>query len=136
MSTVTAQETPAQKGVGYVSGDLPTFNSGDIVPLGDSCTMKEVAEVEKTKNNQAVTDNIGSGDHGVVISGDFKLTTSTAVPNIGDKLTSVVAGSETTARIFVITSDVEITGFSKGGKPLMVKFDAEFWPAVDAAESA
>ncbi|MGB0991693.1 MAG: hypothetical protein ACPG32_04400 [Akkermansiaceae bacterium] len=132
MSTISAQETPVQAGAQYVSGELPTFNTGDIVPVGDSCAMKEIGEVEKSKNNQAQTDNIGTNDHGVVISGDFKLKAGADIPNIGDKLTS----SEATPRIFVITTDVEITGFSKGGKPLMVKFDAEFWPAVDAAESA
>ena len=132
MSTVSAQETPVQRGVAYEPGELPTFNSGAIVPVGDACTMKEIGEVEKTKNNQAQTDNIGTNDHGVVISGDFKITATTDVPNIGDLLTS----SETPARIFVITTDVEISGFSKGGKPLMVKFDAEFWPEVDAAETA
>ena len=136
MESVTHQDTPTQKGVGYESGDLPTFNAGAIVPVGDSCNMKELGEVEKTKNNQAQTDNIGTNDHGVGISGDFKLKTGTSVPNIGDLLTSDVSGSETAARIFVIVSEVETTGYAKGGKPWMVKFDAEFWPAVDAAESA
>ena len=136
MQTVTHQDTPTQKGVGYESGDLPTFNAGSIVPVGDSCTMKEMGEVEKTKNNQAQTDNICTNDHAVGISGDFKLRAGTVVPNIGDLITSDVAGSETEERIFVIVSDVETTGYSKGGKALMVKFDAEFWPEVDAAESA
>ena len=124
--------TPAQRGVQYVSGKCPSFDVGSFVPNGESASLKESANVIKTPDEEAEISNIGTGGHHVIVSGEFSIKAGVEVPNVGQEITS----DETAARKFVITTDVEVTGWSNGGKPLIIKFDAEFHPKVDAVDVA
>lgn len=126
MATLTPKDTPAQKGVQYLHCAAPTFDGGNLVPMADSWSEKEGAELERSKDNEGDVDNIGTSGHHLVASGDFKVKAGASIPHKGDEITD----DASPARTWVVTGDVEATGFSAGGKPMMVKLELEYHPKV------
>lgn len=130
---ISPKATPAQSGLGFVGGAAPIFDGGNLIPVADSYSCKESSEVTRTQDNEADVDNIGTAGHHLVASGDFKVKATGTIPNKGDVITD---NTTPTARNWVVTGDVEVTGYSSGGKPVMIKLELEYHPKIDAAESA
>jgi len=94
--------------------------------MADSCTIKEAANVTRTMDQEEDVDNIGTTGHHLVCSGDFKVKDGATIPNIGD----VITDDEVASRSWVVTSDVEVTGFSSGGRPVIIQMDLEYHAKV------
>ncbi len=132
MADFNPKITPAQQGVQYESCAAPTFSGGDLVPSGETWSVKEGAEMVRSKDGGQDVDNIGTAGHHLVASGDFKVKKkdpAVAVPNKGDAVLEDGAGG----RWWVITGDVDISAFSSGGLPMMVKLELEYHKKVHDA---
>lgn len=130
MDDFTAKATPAQSGVDYLASASLTFDSGNIVPDGESFSIKEVANIQRSNDEESDVSNVGTSRHGLEASGDCKIKSATGVvPNIGD----VIADNYTPGARNWVVIDVEATGFSSGGSPVMIKLSLEYWPKVSDA---
>tara|TARA_R110000764_G_scaffold14980_1_gene42751 strand:+ start:430 stop:837 length:408 start_codon:yes stop_codon:yes gene_type:complete len=129
MATLTPKTTPEQQGAQYIAGAAPTFNTLTLIPTADSWSVKEGSELERSQDGEADVDNIGTAGHHLVGSGDFKIASGSEVPNKGDS----IEDSEDTARYWIVTGDPEVTGWSSGGKALMVKLEIEYHKKVSDA---
>jgi len=124
--------TPVQKGVGYEAAAARVFGAGTVVPIASAYSEKEVANGVESENQVGAVDNFSTGNHHIVVAGDFKLKAGTECPNKGD----VLQDDSTPAKNFVVVGDPEVKSFAAAtGHPLIVSLELKYWPLVDAAIS-